>query len=208
MQILFLVDNESVLDRLQKIIMEISPGVSFNTPMPAENKIGGKLPLGSTPDLLFIDLNLDDGKCSMLFNRLKTLQNAGSINADPTTASTPEEKRTQQFQQRFISKLGGTIRSLNVKDIAYFYTENKLNYICSREGKRFPVDYNLDQLEQKLDPRDFFRINRQFIIGHHAIEEMKAHTRSRLIVKLSPPNKLDTTVSVERAHDFRKWLSE
>lgn len=59
-----------------------------------------------------------------------------------------------------------------------------------------------------INPKNFFRINRQFIIGHHAIEEMKAHTRARIIVRLNPPTKLDTVVALDRAHDFRKWLSE
>jgi two-component system, LytTR family, response regulator LytT len=111
------------------------------------------------------------------------------------------------FRERFIIKMGDTIKSINTADVAYFFTENKSNFILTNDGRRFPIDFNLDQVEQMLNPKIFFRINRQFIIGHHSIEEMKAHTRSRVIVKLRPTSKLDTIVAIDRAHDFRTWLA-
>lgn len=114
----------------------------------------------------------------------------------------------KRFKSRFVIRLGDTIKSIPVSDIAYFYTENKSNFICTNIGKRLPVDHTMDEIEQIMDPRQYFRLNRQFIIGFHAIEEMKAHTRSRVIVKLSPSTKLDTRVSVDRAHEFKKWIAE
>jgi two-component system, LytTR family, response regulator LytT len=141
-------------------------------------------------------------------DKLKLLQGSRSFTVDYSqilkTIQPPEKK----YKDRFIIKLGDTIKSISLPDVAYFYTENKANFVCTNDGKRFPVDFNLDQIEQMVNPKNFFRINRQFIIGHHAIEEMKAHTRSRVIVKLSPPSKLDTVVAIDRATDFRNWLSE
>jgi two-component system, LytTR family, response regulator LytT len=141
-------------------------------------------------------------------DKLRLLQGSRSFTVDYSeilkTIQPPEKK----YKDRFIIKLGDTIKSISLPDVAYFYTENKANFVCTNEGKRFPVDFNLDQIEQMVNPKNFFRINRQFIIGHHAIEEMKAHTRSRVIVKLSPPSKLDTVVAIDRATDFRNWLSE
>jgi two-component system, LytTR family, response regulator LytT len=141
-------------------------------------------------------------------DKLKLLQGSRSFTVDYSqilkTIQPPEKK----YKDRFIIKLGDTIKSISLPDVAYFYTENKTNFVCTNDGKRFPVDFNLDQIEQMVNPKNFFRINRQFIIGHHAIEEMKAHTRSRVIVKLSPPSKLDTVVAIDRATDFRNWLSE
>lgn len=141
-------------------------------------------------------------------DKLKLLQSSRSFVADYSEILKSIQPPPKKYKDRFIVKLGDTIKSLNTADIAYFYTENKTTFVCTNEGKRLPIDFNLDETEQMLNPKNFFRINRQFIIGHHAIEEMKAYTRSRVIVKLTPPSKLDTIVAIDRAQDFRTWLSD
>jgi two-component system, LytTR family, response regulator LytT len=151
---------------------------------------------------------IDESDVKRAIDKLKLLQSSGTSVVDYAEILKTIQPPSKKYKDRFIIKLGDTIKSLSVADIAYFYTENKSNFVCTSEGKRFPVDFNLDQIEQMLNPKNFFRINRQFIIGHHAIEEMKAHTRSRIIVKLTPPSKLDTVVAIDRAQDFRNWLSE
>jgi len=151
---------------------------------------------------------IDKNDVKRAIDKLKLLQSSRALVVNYAEILKTIQPPTKKYKDRFIIKLGDTIKSLSIGDIAYFYTENKSNFVCTNEGKRFPVDFNLDQIEQMLNPKNFFRINRQFIIGHHAIEEMKAHTRSRIIVKLTPPSKLDTVVAIDRAQDFRNWLSE
>jgi len=151
---------------------------------------------------------IDENDVKRAVDKLKLLQNSRSFVVDYSEILNSIQQPKKNYKDRFIIKLGDTIKSLRIADIAYFYTENKSNFVCTNEAKRFPIDFNLDQIELMLNPKNFFRINRQFIIGHHAIEEMRAHTRSRIIVKLTPPSKLDTVVAIDRAHDFRNWLSE
>ena len=151
---------------------------------------------------------IDESDVKRAIDKLKMLQSSRSFVADYAEILKTIQPQSKKYRDRFIIKIGDTIKSLIIADIAYFYTEYKSNFVCTNEGKRFPIDFNLDQIEQMVNPKNFFRINRQFIIGHHAIEEMKAHTRSRVIVKLCPPSKLDTVVAIDRAQDFRIWLSE
>lgn len=151
---------------------------------------------------------IDEEDVRRAVEKLRLLQNSGSFSVDYAEILHTIQQPPKNYKDRFIIKLGDTIKSIRVADIAYFYTENKSNFLCTNDGKRFPIDFNLDQVEQMLNPRNFFRINRQFIIGHHAIEEMKAHTRSRINVRLSPPSRLDTIVAIDRAHDFKNWLAE
>ena len=151
---------------------------------------------------------IDEHDVKKAFDKLKLLQNSGPAVVDYAAILNSLKTNQKKYKDRFIIKLGDTIKSISVSYIAYFFTENKSNFICTNEGKRLPIDFTLDQVEEMLDPKNFFRINRQFIIGHHAIEEMKAHTRSRIIVKLTPPSRLDTIVALDRAQDFRTWLSE
>ncbi len=151
---------------------------------------------------------IDESDVKKAVDKLILLQSTRSFTVDYSEILKTIQLPKINYKDRFIIKLGDTIKSIRIADIAYFFTENKSNFVCTNEGKRFPLDFNLDQIEQMLNPKNFFRINRQYIIGHHAIEEMKAHTRSRIIVKLTPRPKSDTVVAVDRALEFRNWLSE
>jgi DNA-binding LytR/AlgR family response regulator len=111
------------------------------------------------------------------------------------------------YKERFIIRFGEHIKTIETQDIAYFYTENKANYAVMKDGKRYPVDHNLDELEQLINPKSFFRINRQFIISYNSITEMVSYSKSRVLIKLNPLSKLETIVSTERSAAFKSWLA-
>jgi two-component system, LytTR family, response regulator LytT len=115
---------------------------------------------------------------------------------------------TSTYKSRFAVKFGEHLRTIETKDVAYFYTEDKMNFLTTKEGRRYSIDYNLDALDSMLDPHIFFRINRQYIICLHAIAEMFAYSKSRVLVKLNPPAKHETIVSTERSADFKLWLGD
>lgn len=100
------------------------------------------------------------------------------------------------------------IKTINIQDVAYFYTEDKINFLTTKEGRRYTIDFNLDTLETMLNPKVYFRINRQYIIGIHAITEMFAYSKSRVLIKLNPPTKQEIVVSTERSGDFKLWLGD
>ncbi len=111
------------------------------------------------------------------------------------------------YKKRFIIRFGEHIKTLSVEDIAYCVSENKNTFAKTFDGHKYPMDHNLDALEEMLDPQHFFRINRQFLINLKAIEEMKIYSKARVIVKLNPPVKDLPVVSSERAADFKLWLA-
>jgi len=113
-----------------------------------------------------------------------------------------------EYKTRFIVRYGEHIKTIKIEDVAYFYTEDKINFLTTNEGRRYTIDYNLDALESMLDPKVYFRINRQFIISIHAISEMFSYSKSRVLVKLNPPAKHETIVSTERSGDFKLWLGD
>lgn len=112
------------------------------------------------------------------------------------------------YKKRFIIRYGEHIKTINTEEIAYFYTEDKVNFLTTNEGRRYTIDFNLDNLETLLDPKFFFRINRQFIISIHSISEMFAYTKSRVLIKLKPTTKTETIVSTERSAEFKAWLDD
>lgn len=113
-----------------------------------------------------------------------------------------------KYKKRFIVRYGEHIKTINIEDAAYFYTEDKISFLTTNEGRRYTIDYNLDALESMLDPQIFFRINRQYIISINAIAEMFSYSKSRVLIKLNPPAKHETIVSTERSGDFKLWLGD
>jgi DNA-binding LytR/AlgR family response regulator len=114
---------------------------------------------------------------------------------------------SKDYQKRIVIRYGDTIKMVEVSEVAYFYTEDKINYLCTAANIRYPIDYNLDELETMLDPEQFFRINRQFIINITSIDKMLAWSKSRVKVVLKPPTTEDTIVSTERSPNFKDWLT-
>ncbi len=133
---------------------------------------------------------------------------AGQVKSPVDFANLLTTLQTQAatYKQRFVVRYGEHIKTIETADIAYFYTENKINFLVTKENKRFAIDLNLDQLETVLDPHKFFRINRQFVIGFHSISEMLTYSKSRVFIKLNPASRHETIVSSERAAAFKKWL--
>lgn len=113
----------------------------------------------------------------------------------------------QKNINRFLIRIGQNFKTVEVKEAAYFYTENKITFLMSKEGKRYPVDYSLEKLETFLPPQSFFRINRQFIVCIDAIGKMYAVSKSRVKLEMNPSASIDTIVSTERSGKFKRWLT-
>jgi DNA-binding LytR/AlgR family response regulator len=111
------------------------------------------------------------------------------------------------FKKRLLIRYGDLYKTIEIKDAAYFYSENKITYVCTRDNARYALDHTLDELEKLLEPKQFFRINRQFIVSVDAIDKMIAVSKSRVKLSLKPASELETIVSTERSPEFKKWLS-
>ena len=124
---------------------------------------------------------------------IKSLANPGNI--------------SHKYKQRFIVNVRNQWMSLPVKDIAVFAKE-VLNYIYLFNGDKYLVDVNtLDEVEEVVDPGQFYRANRQFIINIDAIQSVRSIENSKLLVKLRSPNdKLEIDMSREKTPVFKKWM--
>lgn len=117
--------------------------------------------------------------------------------------------RSQQpeYQKRFLVSAGDKIKSIAVEEVAYFFGRQKFVFLVTPDNRRHIIDYTLGALEELLDPDQFFRINRQFIISFPAITHMSAYSKGRVKIELSPPGEAEAIVSIEKAKRFREWLN-
>jgi DNA-binding LytR/AlgR family response regulator len=79
--------------------------------------------------------------------------------------------------------------------------------LVNKQGKRYPVDYNLDQLEQILNPDLFFRINRKIILNIESVKKISNYFNGRLILQIDYLEGDNAIVSRDRVGDFKGWLS-
>lgn len=110
------------------------------------------------------------------------------------------------YKKRFIIKLGVQIKVVGVEEIAYLYSQGGFSFIRTHDGRSFPIDHSLDVLQEMLDPKVFFRINRQYLACLKAIGNMQVYNKARIIVTLVPSAQDQPVVSSERSAEFRHWL--
>lgn len=120
-----------------------------------------------------------------------------------------QQIRQEPYKSRFMVKIGDNLLSVNSQDIDYLYSENKIVWLRHQNGRKYLIDYTLEQLEELLDPALFYRINRKYIIAISAIKSVAAYTNSRLKVFLKdPPDKEDILISRERVESFKGWMGK
>lgn len=110
------------------------------------------------------------------------------------------------WKTRFLLKAGARFDIVETNDVAYLYAEDKVVFLVTKDQKKYYVDETLDELEQKLNPKSFFRINRKYLTQLPAIERIEPHFNGRLKIKLRHRDDDDVYVSREKAEVFKKWL--
>lgn len=114
---------------------------------------------------------------------------------------------SQPYKEKFIASIRHQWMPISTKDIACFAKE-VLNYIYLFSGERYMIDFStLDEVEDLLDPKQFYRANRQYIINIEAIKTVKPQENSKLTVTLKEPlHKIEIDMSREKAPAFKKWV--
>lgn len=116
------------------------------------------------------------------------------------------DRPSTNYKERWLVKNGNLIQAVPTDQIAYFYSDQKMTMLVTREAKRFPMDQSLDKVMDLLDPDIFFRLNRKYIIHIEAPAKMHPYFKGRLKVELTPEIDDDIVVSSERTPEFKAWL--
>ena len=114
--------------------------------------------------------------------------------------------RSPHFKEKFIVHFRNNWIPVDTKEIACFVRDN-LNYLCTFSGDKYILDFaTLEDIEELLDPKFFYRANRQSIIHIDAIQSVKPQENQKLIVFLKAPLKMELDISREKAPAFKKWF--
>ena len=110
------------------------------------------------------------------------------------------------YKERVLAKVGDNYQHVAMQDVAYFYSEDHYTFVATKDKQRYIINYTLDTLVEQINPQQFFRISRQFIVNINAIDNISKHFNGRLKITVNPSFSEDMYVSRNRVQTFLAWL--
>jgi DNA-binding LytR/AlgR family response regulator len=152
-------------------------------------------------DYLLKPINLEDLRTSL--EKYNNIQQKSSSNNFEELLNKLTEKK---FRERFLVYSGDSLIPINSCDIAYFVSEDGATFIVTTEGKRHLLADSLDSLENELNPNDFFRANRQYLVSSRAIQKIHNYGNQKLKLIIKPLSEEGIIISKLKATSFKNWL--
>lgn len=114
--------------------------------------------------------------------------------------------KTVSFKSRFLVRFGEKIQSIPIEEVSFFFSEERVTFLQTHSGKKYVLDYTLEQVETQVDPEQFFRINRKYLVRFSAVSEVFSYSNSRLKVLVAGCQDQDILISREKVAEFKGWL--
>ena len=251
MNILIIENEKPAADKLVRLLTKIDNSITILGVIETVEDTINRLQEKPQPDLILMDIQLDDGVCFEIFESSKidipvifttaydeyTLK-AFKVNSidyllkpideDLLKSALAKFKKLyadndpfkndfkqllyefrNQYKSRFLIKIGEKFKSTPAGEISHFYINERNVFLSDNQGKDYGVDYSLEQLQTILDPRKFFRINRECIINIDAITLMYSYSSSRLQLTLKNREKSELfVVSRDKVTEFKSWIDK
>ncbi len=141
------------------------------------------------------------------FTKLRSDTKA-DINIDSLVKELQQKLQHKEYRKRFLVKHAQKLVSIEVDEIAYFYSDGRLNFFKTTDNRKFVVDYTMDELEDMLDPEKYFRISRSFYVSINSVDKIDDYFGNRLILGIKPAVDKEALVSREKVTEFKKWLGK
>lgn len=147
---------------------------------------------------------IDPVELAKAIDKFKSRQVKPALDFDILKSLLQPEKKS--YKSRFLVRFGEKIQSIALEEIAFFFSEERVTFLQTAEGKKFVLDSTLEQVEAAVDPAVFFRLNRKYLSRVDAVEEVLSYSNSRLKVKLKNSSDHDILISREKVGEFKDWL--
>ena len=143
-------------------------------------------------------------------NKFQKIKGNGSadINMDVLIKELQQKLQPKEYRKRFLVKHGQKLVSVEINEIAYFYSDGRLNFFKTYDNRKFVVDYTMDEMEEMLEPEKYFRISRSFYVAVNCIDKIDEYFGNRLILQLKPAVDKEALVSREKVTEFKKWMGK
>ncbi len=148
---------------------------------------------------------IQEDKFKQAIEKYSRLQIPNLLNWQSILANIDSSKA---YRSRFLVRFADKLFSIDELEVAYFQSVDKSVVLTHSSGKKYLINFTLEELENELSPKNFFRLNRQILARHNSIAEVFTHLNGKLKVSLIPTCKEEVFVSRDRANLFKSWLGE
>ena len=112
------------------------------------------------------------------------------------------------YKQVILVHYRDKIIPVKVTDIAFVYASNGLVYLYTSNGRNYPIQFIIEQLECMFNPQQFFRANRKFIINRETIQSIEQYFNRKLLVKTTCEIPEKIIISKIKAQPFLRWVEQ
>jgi len=134
--------------------------------------------------------------------------NVDGLSIENLVKQLQQKLQPKEYRKRFLVKHGQKLVSVDCDEIAYFFSDGRLNFFKTTDNRKFVVDYTIDDLEEMLDPEKYFRISRSVYVSIGSVDKIDDYFGNRLILGLKPALDKEALVSREKVTDFKKWMGK
>ena len=140
--------------------------------------------------------------------KFQKIKSSAEVKIETLVKELQQKLQPKEYRKRFLVKLGQKLVSVEISEIPYFYSDGRLNFFKTNDNRKFVVDYTMDELEEMLDPKVYFRISRSFYVSVNSIEKIDDYFGNRLILGLKPAVEKEALVSREKVTEFKTWMGK
>ena len=160
----------------------------------------------SSIDYLLKPINRNDLTRAM--NKFNTLvgEKANNNNAIETLLQQIGMKKS--YKSCFLVPQRDKLIPLATSNIAYIYIEDKSVKTIALDEHVYYMSQTLDEIMNQLNPDDFFRANRQFIVSRKAIKDITVWFGNKLSLNLSVKVPEKIIISKAKVSEFKNWFSK
>jgi DNA-binding LytR/AlgR family response regulator len=251
MNVLIVENEKPAAEKIVALLKRIDKSIAVIGIIETAEEAINRLEEKPEPDLIIMDIQLDDGLCFEIFETITveipviftTAYNEYALKAfkvnsidyllkpideESLRAAVSKYKKLfadkdpfrrdfrqlvnefrNQYKSRFLIKFGERYKSVPTSEISHFHICERNVFLCDFQGTDYGVDYSLEQLQSSMDPRKFFRINRECMVNIDAISMMHSYSSTRLQLVLKSAEKSDLfVVSRDKVATFKKWVDK
>lgn len=249
MRVVIIEDEQLAAEKLEAQIREMDPDMEIVAVLESVEEAVNWLAEKPSPDLIFMDIQLEDGISFEIFDAveinvpvifttafdeyairafkvnsvdyllkpisdeelkaaLKKYKSRYQGEAITNQVARVMEQIARKYKTRFFIKVGTRFQTVRVSEICCFFVEERNTFLRTSAGKAYDLDQSLEQLQTMIDPEQFFRINRNYIVNINCINEVVAYSTNRLKIGLSSGFDDALVVSRDRVSEFKQWMDK
>lgn len=140
------------------------------------------------------------------FEKVEAFKNFFQKNAQPDMSSFLKQIGLDDTKKNFLVFKSNKYTTVPTEQIAYFYIKNELVTIVTFQSQEFTLDQSLDHVQNSVSAKQFFRLNRQYLINFSAVKEVEHYFARKLFVKLSIATPEKLLIGKEKTSAFLQWL--